>query len=110
MAQESPHGSLPGEGVLHIEQTPPGDPCASSFTLDTGDFMGWTLGGGDPVDIRPGGTQVRSGSTSGVDGQLPCLEGHNHIKELFPTSFPPYSAYDHSEGNCLFDPADPTQD
>ena len=110
MARESPHISLSGKGTLCPERTPPGDPRSSSFTLDTGDFMGGTLGGGDLVNIRSGGAQIRGGSASGVDGQLLHMEGYHRVKESFP--LPPLtdSAYDHSKGNCLFNQADPTRD
>ena len=76
MARESSDGGSPGEGTPCSERAPPGDSRASSFSLDTGDFVGGTLGGGDPVDVRPGGAQVCGGTASGLDGQLPRLAGH----------------------------------
>ena len=111
MARGTPDSGSAGEESPCIEQAAPGDPRASSFTLDTGDFVGGTLGGGDPIDIRPGGAQVRGSTASGLDGQLPRLEGHPRVKQaLVSSSYSPYSAYDHSEGDCLFDQADPTRD
>ena len=105
----SDSGSI-GEESPRSERAAPGDPRASSFTLDTGDFVGGTLGGGDPVDVGPGGAQVCGGATGRLDGQLPRLAGQPRVK---PAPFAPlvyYSAYDHSEGECLFDQADPTRD
>jgi hypothetical protein len=111
MARGTSDRGSTGEESPRAVRAAPGDPRASSFTLDTGDFVGGTLGGGDPVDLRPGGAQVRGGTTSGLDGQLPRLAGHPRVKQPHTSSFgSPYSAYDHSEGDCLFDQADPTRD
>jgi hypothetical protein len=110
MARESPDGSGFGKGTPRSERAPPRDPRSSSFTLDMGDFVGGTLGGSNPVDIGPGGVQVCGGTTSGLDGQLLCLAGHPRVKQVFIPTISSYSAYDHSEGNCLFDQADPTRD
>ena len=110
MARGTPDGGSTGEESPRAERTAPGDPRASSFTLDTGDFVGGTLGGGNPVDLGPGGAQVRSGATSGLDGQLPRLAGHPRVKPASTLPLMTYSAYDHSEGECLFDQADPTRD
>ena len=64
------------KGATCAERAPPRDPRASSFTLDMGDFVGGALGGGDPVDVGPGGAQVCHSAASGLDGQLPSMEGH----------------------------------
>jgi hypothetical protein len=110
MAQESPNGGLTSKGTPRSERAPPGDPCASSFTLDMGDFMGGALGGGDSIDIGFSGVQACSGAARGLDGQLPRMEGHPQVKQPLIPYLSTYSAYDHSEGDCLFDQADPTQD
>ena len=110
MARESLDGGSPGEGTPRSEQAPPGDPRSSSFSLDMGDFVGGTLGGGDPVNLGPSGAQVRGSTTSGLDGELPRLAGHPRVKPVSVPSPASYSAYDHSEGDCLFDQADPTRD
>ena len=110
MARESSDGGSPGEGTLRSKRAPPGDPRASSFSLDTGDFVGGTLGGGDPVDVRSGGAQACGGTASGLDGQLPHLAGHPRVKQVSVPTISSYSAYNHSEGDCLFDQADPTWD
>ena len=110
MARGTSDRGSTSEESPRTERTAPGDPRASSFTLDTGDFVGGTLGGGDPIDLGPGGAQVRGGTTGGLDGQLPRLAGHPQVKPASFASLVPYSAYDHSEGECLFDPADPTWD
>ena len=110
MAGESLHSSSIGEGAPHAERTPAGDPCSSSFTLDTGDFVGGPVGGGDPVHLGSSGAQVRGGTMGGVDGQLLCLAGHHCVKEFLTSPYSHYSAYNHSEGDCLFDQANPTQD
>ena len=69
-----------------------------------------SLTGGDPVNVRPGGTQTCSGTVSELDGQLPHMEGHPRVNESFIQYPPIYSAHNHSKGNCLFDQANPTQD
>ena len=75
MAQETLHSSHIGEGSPHLERTPPRDNRASSFTLDMGDFMGGALGGGNSINLGPGGAQVHGSTTSRLDGQLPSMEG-----------------------------------
>ena len=111
MAQGTPDGGSTGEESPRTERAAPGDPRSSSFTLDTGDFVGGALGGSDPVDIGPSGVQVRGSTASRMDGQLPSLAGHPRVKQAFiPLSFAEYSAYDHSEGDSLFNQADPTRD
>ena len=75
-----------------------------------GDFVGGTLGRSDPVNIGSGGAQVHGGTMSGVDGQLPRLAGHPRVKQVSVPTVSSYSAYDHSEGDCLFDQANPTRD
>ena len=75
-----------------------------------GDFVGGALGGGDPVHVGSGGAEARGSTMGRLDGQLPCMEGHYHVKELFTSPFSTYSAHDHSEGDCLFNQADPTWD
>ena len=110
MARESSDGSGSGEGAPRLERAPTRDPRSSSFTLDSGDFVGGTLGGSDPVNVGSGGAQARGSTTSRLDGQLLCLAGHPRVKQVSVPTVSLYSAYDHSEGECLFDQADPTQD
>ena len=111
MARGTSDGGSSGEESPCTERAAPGDPRASSFTLDTGDFVGGTLGGGDSIDLGPSGAQVRGSTASGLDGQLPCLAGNPRVKQAFVSpSYSSYSAYDHREGDCLFDQANPTRD
>ena len=47
----------------------------STMSLDTGDFLSCPMGGSHLNNVRTSGTQGGTSTTSGLDGQLPSMEG-----------------------------------
>ena len=45
------------------------------MSLDTGDFMGCPVGGGDSNSIRASSAQGSLSTSSGLDGELSSMEG-----------------------------------
>jgi hypothetical protein len=57
------------------QQAPPRYRGTSAVSLDTGDFLGCPVGGSHSNHVRPSSTQEGASTTSGLDGQLPGMEG-----------------------------------
>ena len=57
------------------QRAPPRYQGTSTMSLDTGDFLGCPVGGSHSNHVRPSSTQGGASTTSGLDGQLPSMEG-----------------------------------